>query len=140
MSVLLIALILAAGSYAIMACLMPTPKIKPINKTGIEWDRKPVEEPEFEFDPLAFWLFPDWDSGPPEEPFWMRPLKQPRPSFNNEPNFSGMSVIPGRYRIEPVFLERHIIGKRKPERLKTYRYFVDDQEVMSPAMRRPPKT
>jgi hypothetical protein len=29
-----------------------------------------------DFDPSAFWLYPDWD-GPIKEPFWMRPLKRP---------------------------------------------------------------
>lgn len=34
-------------------------------------------EPELPDDPSAFWRYPDWDSGPIEQPFWMRPLKTP---------------------------------------------------------------
>lgn len=29
-----------------------------------------------DYDPSAFWLYPDWD-GPLKEPFWMRPPKYP---------------------------------------------------------------
>jgi hypothetical protein len=39
----------------------------------------PPALPEPDFDPVAFWLFPDWDGGPIKEPFWMRPLKEPPP-------------------------------------------------------------
>jgi hypothetical protein len=30
------------------------------------------------FDPSDFWNYPDWD-GPLKQPFWMRPLKPPKP-------------------------------------------------------------
>jgi hypothetical protein len=39
-------------------------------------------QPDYEWDPLAFWLFPDWSGGrnlrdPGAQPFWMLPPKRP---------------------------------------------------------------
>lgn len=71
MLVFAIALFTASLSYLVMAS-MPKPRLPKAPPP-----RAPLPEPEPEYDPSAFWLFPDWDSGPIDEPFWMRPLKVP---------------------------------------------------------------
>ena len=137
---LLWAMLMTAIWLAISVMIAPRPKLpkpaplpvrKPDPKPELEHDPKP----ELEHDPSAFWRYPDWDSGPIDEPFWMRPLKLPvirDLAFENCGSFNGMPIIPGRYRIEPVISERWAIGL-------SYRYFVDDQEVLPPALLHPPK-
>jgi hypothetical protein len=141
----LLALVLFAASAAISVWLLPRPKSQTkVLKPASEPFTYHIDEPEFEFDPLAFWLFPDWDSGPPDEPFWMRPLKQPSPSFriernfDNRENYGGESVIPmiyGRPRIEATIV--YTPGS-------VFDYMQTDEEwerdhKLPPAMLRPPK-
>lgn len=138
---ILTVLFIAIMSFVISAVLMPEPKATKPVVTFPPTPRPRSKEPELEHDFSAFWRYPDWDSGPLDEPFWMRPLKLPIRdlAFENSANFNGMPIIPGRYRMEPVILERYTLGKDKPERVKSYRYFVDDQEVTPPALPHPPK-
>jgi hypothetical protein len=76
---LILILLATVLSATVAMLLMPKPKVKPAPFEYLPRTEPPphieVEE-QFEFDPLAFWLFPDWD-GPIKEPFWMRPLKVP---------------------------------------------------------------
>lgn len=68
--------LIAIASGLLAFLFMPMPKL-PKARPVVDDARPRMQQPEPEFDPLAFWLFPDWDSGPIDEPFWMRPLKQP---------------------------------------------------------------
>lgn len=109
MTVLLLSVVFAVLAYVVSAALMPKPNCKcppphiPQRNGTCGVCARPLgdiqphkvrieEEPELEFDPSAFWLYPDWD-GPVKEPFWMRPLKIPD-RFANKLNF-GQPLIPG---------------------------------------------
>lgn len=92
----IITLISAVASMGIAFVVVPPPKrMKP---PMLEHEPSPPRalppEPEFEFDfdPLAFWLFPDWESGPLKEPFWMRPLRKPAPVPRETPRFASQAA------------------------------------------------
>lgn len=102
----LLALVGFVLSLSIQTILMPRQKVKPFALPAPDPFTYHVDEPEHEFDPLAFWLFPDWDSGPPEEPFWMRPLKQPSPSYRIERNHD-MPMMYGRHKVPGVIVQHY---------------------------------
>lgn len=81
-----------------LCVMIPPVKVKPAPRPQ---PRPVIDPPPMEFDPLAFWLFPDWD-GPIDEPFWMREPKAPRSSRHmvgggNIINFGGFANV-NRYR------------------------------------------
>lgn len=108
-SVLIIASAAAAGVVVIgRSANLPKPALPhPLHRSGTVLELR--DEPPVPFDPVAFWLFPDWDSGPIKQPFWMRPLKS-----LERPLFSGLPTVPGK---PPPAWERIYLNTTKGARL-----------------------
>jgi hypothetical protein len=113
----------------IMFCVLATTLMlapSPKRRNPFEGPRVPLapppREPELEHDPSAFWRYPDWESGPVEEPFWMRPLKLPcEQRFENIENYSG-AVMYGTPTVKPVYLYRTGIGVKPERKVIGYEY------------------